>query len=74
MPSDIGKVDRRAMEQNEDVRAVYRFHMAFEYRPEQLVFVDESSCDRRLSREYGRTLRGHRVTKKTVFVCGKRCM
>ena len=68
----LGKVDRRAMERNEDVRASYLFHMSFQYRPEQLVFVDESSCDRRLSRGYGRAVRGRRVMRKTVFVRGKR--
>lgn len=46
--------------------------MGFEYHPEQLVFVDESSCDRRLSREYGRASRGSRVMKKTIFVRGRR--
>ena len=58
------------MEQSEDARAV--FHMSYEYRPEQLVFVDESSCDRQLSREYGRAARGRRITRKTIFMRGKR--
>ena len=66
------KVDRRAIEQNEDVRDAYRFHMSFEYHPEQLVFVDESSCDRRLARQYGRAMKGRRVTRKTVFFHGRR--
>ena len=60
------------MEQSEDARALYRYHMGLEYEPEQLVFVDESACDRRLSRNYGRAVIGHRVTRKTVFVRGKR--
>ena len=66
------KVDRRAIEQSEDARAAYTFHMSFEYCVEQLVFVDESSCDRWLSRMYGHAVRGHRVTRKSVFVRGKR--
>ena len=70
----LRKVDRRAMEQNEDVCAAHQFHMGFEYHPNQLVFVDESSCDRRLSWEYSRAARGHCVIKKTVFVWGKRYM
>lgn len=57
---------------DEDDRAVYMYLMCSRYRPEQLVFVDESSCDRRISRGYGRAVKGQRVTKKTVFVRGKR--
>lgn len=68
----MAKVDWRAMERSEDARAAYRFHMGFEYRAEQLVFVDETSCDRRLSRGYGRAARGQRVRRKTVFIRGKR--
>jgi hypothetical protein len=60
------------MEQNEDARAAYMYHMSSEYKPEQLVFVDESACDQRISRGYGRAAVGHRVIKKTVFVHGKR--
>ena len=66
------QVDRRAMERDEDVRATYMYNMSLEYQPEQLVFVDESSCDRRISRGYGRAVRGRRVTRKTVFVRGRR--
>lgn len=57
---------------NEDACAMYTYVICSKYRPEQLVFVDESSCDHWISREYGRAVRGHHVTKKTVFVRGKR--
>ena len=57
---------------NEDARAIYMYLICSKYRPEQLVFVDESSCDRRISRKYGCAVRGQRATKKTVFVRGKR--
>jgi hypothetical protein len=57
---------------DEDARATYMYRMCLRYRPEQLVFVDESSCDRRISRGYGRAAKGQRATKKTVFVRGKR--
>ena len=70
------KVNQRALEMNEDACVIYMYLICSKYRPEQLVFVDESSCDHRISREYGRAIRGQRATKKTVFVCGKRfyCM
>ena len=48
------------------------YHMSSEYTPEQLVFVDESACDRRISQGYGRAAVSHCVIRKTVFVCGKR--
>ena len=48
------------------------YHMGIEYNAEQLVFVDESACDRRIARGYGRAVAGRRVTRKTVFVRGKR--
>ena len=56
--------------------AIYMYLICSKYRPEQLVFIDESSCDRRISRKYGCAIRGQRATKKTIFVCGKRfyCM
>jgi hypothetical protein len=60
------------MERDEEDRAAYMYHMSSEYTPEQLVFVDESSCDRRIARGYGRAVAGQRVTRKTVFVRGKR--
>jgi len=57
---------------DEDARAIYMYLICSRYRPEQLVFVDESSCDRRISRGYGRAAKGQTVTKKMVFVRGKR--
>jgi hypothetical protein len=61
------------MERNEDARMAYMYHMNLLYEPEQLVFVDESSCDRRISRGYGRAPAGRRVARNTVFIRGKRC-
>ena len=66
------QVGQRAMEWNEDIRAAYMYNMSFRYWPEQLVFVDESSCDHWISWGYGCAPRGHCVMRKTVFVCGKR--
>ena len=61
------------MERDEDTRATYIYNMNFEYQLEQLVFVDESSCNRRISPGYaGRAGRVRCVTRKTVFVRGKR--
>lgn len=35
------------MERNEDKRNAYLYHVGLNYTPEQLVFLDESSFDRR---------------------------
>jgi hypothetical protein len=42
-----------------------------EYRPDQLVFVDESAFDRRVTyRGFAWSLKGHEHTRKNFFVVG----
>ncbi|KIJ21613.1 hypothetical protein PAXINDRAFT_65189, partial [Paxillus involutus ATCC 200175] len=44
-----------------------------QYDPQQLGFVDETSKDERtICRRYGRSQKGHRASKKQVFVRGRR--
>ena len=46
-----------------------------QYTPEQLVFVDETSCDRRTAnRSYGWAKEGERATRRAFCVRGKRYM
>jgi hypothetical protein len=61
------------MEQNADKRAAYLYHIGAFYQPEQLVFVDESSCDRRTTyRKKAWAIRGQRAIRKAFFVRGQR--
>ena len=39
-----------AIERNEDRHAEYQIRVAEEYLPEQLVFVDESACNRNMTK------------------------
>ncbi len=49
------------------------YKMGSEFRPEQLVFIDETSKDERsLSRAYGYSVKNVKVQKSIVFVRGKR--
>ena len=61
------------MERSETKRLQYTYHMGLMYLPEQLVFVDESSFDRRTS-YHGRAyaLKGQRVHQKCFFIRGQR--
>jgi hypothetical protein len=45
------------MERNIEKRAAFTFRMGIMYSPEQFVFVDECSADRRMGRGYGYALR-----------------
>ena len=49
---------------NEEARAIYMYIICSRYRPEHLVSVNETSCDRRISREYGCITKGRFFTKK----------
>jgi hypothetical protein len=61
------------MERNETKRANYIYRMGLNYQPEQLVFVDESSFDRRATyRGYAYALKGQRALRKCFFLRGKR--
>ncbi|KAG2352326.1 hypothetical protein BDR07DRAFT_1438143 [Suillus spraguei] len=39
------KITREARERNLDKRAEYMYQIGLKYRPDQLIFVDESSAD-----------------------------
>ncbi len=41
------QISKQALERNTDLRAQFQCQIARMYTPEQLVFVDESACDRR---------------------------
>ena len=61
------------MERNEEHRAAYRLRIAAQYTPSQLVFIDESACDRRtFLHNRAWALEGLRACCKQVFVRGKR--
>ncbi|KAG8920644.1 hypothetical protein FRC01_000657 [Tulasnella sp. 417] len=63
---------KTAIERNEAKRANY-LYSAGRYTPGQLVFVDESACNRRtVYRNYGWALSGKRAIKRACFVRGRR--
>ncbi|KAL5496013.1 hypothetical protein ACEPAH_3106 [Sanghuangporus vaninii] len=69
----LKKISKEALERNEAQRAEYRLRMAENYRPGQLVFVDESACDRRTYIwNEAWALQGLRAVRKAFFVRGKR--
>ncbi|KAF8593677.1 hypothetical protein BDV93DRAFT_460568, partial [Ceratobasidium sp. AG-I] len=68
------KLDKRAMERNEDRRAEYR-RLIRAFRPGQLNFADESSFNRKGTyKDYGYALSSKRACKKAFHVRGKRCV
>lgn len=68
------KITKQAQERNETLRSEYMLRMT-KYTAEQLVFVDESACDRRTTyRGVGWALKGERAFQKAVFVRGTRCV
>lgn len=69
------KLTKVAIERNELKREEFRQHMALSYLPDQLVFVDESACDRRTTyRERAWAIKGQRAVRKAFFIRGKRCV
>jgi hypothetical protein len=61
-----------ALERNETRRAAFLL-MIGQFMPEMLVFLDESSIDRRLAvRNYGYSLSGERVKTTGYLVRGQR--
>jgi transposase len=61
------------MERNEVKRARFLYEIGLFYLPEQLVFVDESSCDRRTTyRKKAWAIRGQRAIRKAFFIRGQR--
>ena len=70
----LPKISKRALERSETVRIRYRLRMACQYEAEQLVFVDESACDRRtFLRKKAWALEGRQACRKTIFARGRRC-
>jgi DDE superfamily endonuclease len=66
---------RKAIERNAEKRALFVYHIGIHFTPEQLVFVDESACDRRTAyRGKAWAFRGQRAVRKAFFVRGKRCV
>jgi len=47
--------------------------VGWHYTPEQMVFVDENACNRKMTyREYAWAVRGRRAVRKAFFIRGKR--
>lgn len=68
------EITKQAQERNETVRSEYMYRMTT-YTADQLVFVDESACDRRTTyRGVAWALKGERAYQKAVFVRGTRCV
>lgn len=71
--SDASQVTKVAVERDALKRAQFRLNYARSYSADQLVFVDESSFDRRTPyRRRGWTVSGRRVFKNAFFVRGRR--
>ena len=67
------QVTQPALEQNEDVRAQFQIRIAENYLPGQLVFVDESACNRTTTkRQCAWSPIGTRARRRDYFVRGKR--
>jgi hypothetical protein len=61
------------MEQDEDDRAQYQLIIGSHYEPEQLVFVDESAFDRRITCcPFAWAPIGSRARRRDFFIRGKR--
>jgi len=66
------KLQHTAIQRSEDARARYLLEMGM-YKPEMLVFVDESGTDRRdAMRRFGYSLRGRPCIVKSLLARGKR--
>ena len=64
---------RTAAERDEERRFEFRIHMILNYTSDQLVFVDESSFDRRnIVRTHGYSTSGRRTFKCAFLVRKKR--
>jgi len=66
-------LEKAAKERSELLRADYIYTIGMEYRPEQLIFLDETAKDERsLSRTYGYSFKNQKVIQKVVFLRGVR--
>jgi len=69
----VNEITKMALERNEEKWTEYAYRMGMTYLPDQLVFIDESSFDRRASsRTYGYAPKGYRARQKSFFIRGKR--
>jgi len=67
------QLTRTAAERDEERRFEFRIHMILNYTSDQLVFVDESSFDRRnIVRTHGYSASGRRAFKRAFLVRKKR--
>src|SRR4051812_23697672 len=65
------QLHQAAYERNKLLRNTFIAKIARDYKPEQLIFMNEASKDKRtLSREYGYSLKNTFAIKKNVFVRG----
>ena len=62
---------KEVYERNELLRSAFMIHIGNNYKPDQLIFMDEFLKDERsLSREYGYSEINTRARKKNVFIRG----
>ena len=67
------QITKDALERSELKRSLFRVRYGNQYTPEQTVFVDESSFDRRTAiRRRAWALSGQRAVRKCFFVRGRR--
>src|SRR3954447_11631788 len=67
------QLHQAAYERNELLRSTFIAKVGRDYKPEQLIFMNEASKDERtLFRGYGYSLKNTFATKKSVFVRGIR--
>lgn len=67
------KVSISALEQSKEARCQYLLTVGLGFSAEQLVFVDESACNRVTARwPYAWSPVGNRARQHDYFICGKR--
>ncbi|KAJ2913748.1 hypothetical protein MD484_g6667, partial [Candolleomyces efflorescens] len=66
------QVSRAALERNEELREEYQILIAENYRPDQLVFVGESACNRNTTKRKFAWSIGTRARRHDYFIRGQR--
>ncbi|CAB4461851.1 unnamed protein product [Rhizophagus irregularis] len=65
-------LQKAAKERSELLRSIFMYKIGSEFKPEQLVFIDETSKDEKsLFRAYEYSVKNVKVEKSIVFVRGK---